>query len=207
MTTHLDRWKDAYSKRRDTLFGHCSDSAAEQEAVVAQCQAYVLPIIGALVRLPTKHVLDFGCGSGRWTNGLSRISESYTGVDMLEPALALAHASHPDKEYVLVNPNEPLPFRSDSFSVVLTCCVLQHCIESAFLKTVIQESVRVLAKDGLFVSIENCSDKKAIPDWIIYRDPIVYAKYFMDAGLAEAKHTSTFMKGRESHALMIHKKD
>lgn len=96
------------------------------------------------------NILDAGCGSGRH---LYPLSEKYrvTGIDIAQNALLNAknYLDNQNKKanYVIANINN-LPFRKDSFDVIICLGVLQHLLLPARI-TAVDELCRVLKKDGL----------------------------------------------------------
>lgn len=73
------------------------------------------------------HVLDFGCGVGRFAEVVSPLVRQYTGVDINVDALALA----PGFENVTYVPldGDHLPFPDGSFDLILAVTVLQHIVD------------------------------------------------------------------------------
>jgi SAM-dependent methyltransferase len=77
------------------------------------------------------HVLDLGCGDGRFTAELARVGAAPTGVDIAEAALNRARAAHPDLDFRLAPIDGPLPFDDGSFDVVWTTEVIEHVADTA----------------------------------------------------------------------------
>lgn len=75
-------------------------------------------------------ILDFGCGTGRWSVPLALAGAKVTGVDfspgMLEKAKAKARANGAEVQYLLHDLNTVLPFADSSFDLVLSCLALEH---------------------------------------------------------------------------------
>jgi 2-polyprenyl-6-hydroxyphenyl methylase/3-demethylubiquinone-9 3-methyltransferase len=94
--------------------------------------------------------LDVGCGGGLLAEGFARLGCVVTGIDPAESALAVAQAhaaaSGLDITYC-VGAGESLPFRDQSFTIVICCDVLEHVAD---FNRVIAEISRVLAPGGVF---------------------------------------------------------
>ena len=93
------------------------------------------------IKLDTK-VLDIGCGSGENTKILKNINQYY-GIDISKNALNDAHTKEVNN--LCLGTANALPFRSNSFGLVLFLDVLEHLDNE---ETAIQEVCRVLTKDG-----------------------------------------------------------
>lgn len=99
-------------------------------------------------------VMDFGCGAGRISRGLSRHFEKVIGVDASPTMIALA--AEENKEFVgkikfKLNQEEDLKqFSDNSFSMTFTVITLQH-IPSAQSVGFISEFIRLIKPGGLAV--------------------------------------------------------
>ncbi len=95
--------------------------------------------------------LDFGCGLGRLSFGLSQHFQTVTGVDisskMIEQALANRRASK-QVEFILNEGRNLSGIHSDSCDFVLSLIVLQH-IPRKFIKGYLKEFLRVVKPGGL----------------------------------------------------------
>ncbi len=92
-------------------------------------------------------ILDIGCGTGvleERIGGTSRV----VGVDITEDMLRLAQTKRiPSLSSLNLGDAENLPFRDDSFDVVLSCYVVKYCNP----KRLAGEAARVLRKGGTLV--------------------------------------------------------
>ena len=98
-----------------------------------------------------KSVLEVGCGGGILTEEIARMGFITYGIDPAEKSLnnAIRHAKDNDlKIEYRKGTGENLPFRSNSFDVVLCCDVLEHVRD---LPKVISEVSRVLKNGGVFI--------------------------------------------------------
>ena len=123
---------------------------------LASGQAVVDRLIGELraagVEPPAGAALDFGCGVGRLTAGLTRHFDEVHGVDISEPMVTEARALATRLEqqptyHVNHAPNLAL-FEDGRFAFVLTIVVLQHMPPHMALGYV-REFIRVLQPGGI----------------------------------------------------------
>jgi ubiquinone/menaquinone biosynthesis C-methylase UbiE len=87
--------------------------------------------------------LDLGCGDGRLTAELR--ARSVAGADVSRVALERAERRLPGARFVLVEPDEPLPFDDGSFDLVLCAETLEHVRDVQLL---LSEARRVLRQGG-----------------------------------------------------------
>ncbi len=89
-------------------------------------------------------VLDVPCGDGRLTAGLSRFGRPH-GVDVSTEMLAAARARPGGSEPlpVMLGDAAHLPFRAETFELVVCCRLLHHLTADAALERVAAELVRV----------------------------------------------------------------
>ena len=98
--------------------------------------------------------LDFGCGVGRLTGGLSRHFSSVVGVDVAPSMLDTARQLLADRgncEFRLNQSNNLRWLADGSFDVVLSLLVLQHLDSTEAIKAFLREFVRVLKPGGAIV--------------------------------------------------------
>ena len=83
----------------------------------------VLAILRSL-RLTNPEILDFGCGTGWFTEELSHFARA-TGIDLSETAIAYAQATYPHVPFIAANLFET-PFSGGQFDVVVSQEVVAH---------------------------------------------------------------------------------
>ena len=94
-------------------------------------------------------VLDAGCGGGFLTLKLASEGFQCTGLDVSESVfLSAKEKDFENKIKWNVGSIESLPFDSKSFDVVCMMDVLEHVVDP---KKAVQEAVRVLDKNGVFL--------------------------------------------------------
>jgi 2-polyprenyl-6-hydroxyphenyl methylase / 3-demethylubiquinone-9 3-methyltransferase len=95
-----------------------------------------------------KEILDIGCGAGMLANELQLAGHHLTGVDISASSLEIAKKRDSTKKVrYLEASGYALPFRDESFDVVVATDLLEH-VERP--EMVIREASRVLRKSGLF---------------------------------------------------------
>lgn len=99
-----------------------------------------------------KNILDYGCGTGYGSNIIAGESEKICAVDVSTDALdfARSHYSHPNLTFKAIESNQPLPFPSSSFDVVISFQVIEHIENDEFY---ISEASRVLKSGGVLLLI------------------------------------------------------
>ncbi len=98
-----------------------------------------------------RHVLDFGCGTGRAAHLFS--PSRYVGVDIDRDRLIFAKQANPRHAFVAVGETRPLPFRDAMFDLVLAFAVLHHISDSAG-RFYAGEFRRLLRPGGITVLLE-----------------------------------------------------
>jgi len=116
------RWKDRRSALRDP---------AIVERILARQGA----------RPGLRPILDAPCGTGRLRGVFERRGMRYVGVDVSWPMLREAQSGEGTGLVMAVV--DRLPFRDDSFDVVLCCRLLHHLADEEETDAVVRELVRV----------------------------------------------------------------
>lgn len=99
------------------------------------------------VNLKGKEVLDVGCSGGWMIEEIIRQkSKNYTGIDTNKDSIKLAKKKYPNGKF-LVGSAIKIPFKDNSFDVVLAFDVLEH-IPVRTEKTMFAEINRVLKPKG-----------------------------------------------------------
>ena len=97
--------------------------------------------------VPSGRVLDVGCGTGRFLEGLPAGYE-LAGVDVSAGMLEIARQKGLD---VVQSSGAELPFADDSFDLVTTFAVLHHLIDPDIVRATLAEMARVLRPGGWMI--------------------------------------------------------
>jgi SAM-dependent methyltransferase len=92
-------------------------------------------------------LLDVGCGTGWYIQGLAPLLSAATGIDLSAGMLAIARYRLPGLP-LLKEDARSLPFRADRFDAVLCTRVLSHVPD---FRPVLREMCRVLVPGGILV--------------------------------------------------------
>jgi 2-polyprenyl-3-methyl-5-hydroxy-6-metoxy-1,4-benzoquinol methylase len=88
-------------------------------------------ILRILRGLPLKNpeILDYGCGTGWFTEKLSHLGRA-TGIDLSETAIAIARRNFPDCNYIAGNVLE-MPLQHSQYDVIVSQEVIAHIEDQA----------------------------------------------------------------------------
>lgn len=116
----------------------------------------ILHQVKLVMQLPEiEKSLDFGCGVGRLTFPLAKISKTSFGVDVSDAMISMAEKSAETKEIkncnFIQNTREDLTvFENDTFDFIVSMMVLQH-MEPKYFTIYMKEFLRILKPDGVLV--------------------------------------------------------
>src|SRR5262249_22477411 len=102
-----------------------------------------------------QRVLDFGCGNGRLSKWLVERGAAVDGVDLTPEMVSAAREAVPEASFATID-GTTLPFRDDSFDVILAVYVLQYHVRED--RGVARELGRVLRQGGRLLAIEQVTD-------------------------------------------------
>lgn len=94
-----------------------------------------------------KKFLEVGCGLGYFSNKASRLGAKVSGIDIGPKLVAINKKLTPNGKF-MVSSASKLPFKDESFDVVLSTEVIEH-VENQ--KAALKEMSRVLKKNGILV--------------------------------------------------------
>ena len=97
--------------------------------------------------LKGKKFLEVGCGLGYFSNKASKIGANVTGID-IGPNLVEINKKKTPKGVFKVASASDLPFKDETFDVVLSTEVIEHVNNQ---KSALKEMCRVLKKNGILV--------------------------------------------------------
>lgn len=96
------------------------------------------------------NILDFGCGTGIFTQYLGRAFETVIGLDVAHTNLIISKELDKNSNYICGS-GLNLPFRDDSLDAVLCARVLHHFPD---VTEPLKEIQRVLKKDGVLFTMD-----------------------------------------------------
>lgn len=99
---------------------------------------------------PKSHVLDLGCGNGRLCELFRDDGVSYTGADVSENLINIAHERYPSVAFQVVDPLKTT-FSDSSFDVVFNLAVFHHIPSAQLRIAYLKEIRRVLKPKGKLV--------------------------------------------------------
>jgi len=128
----------------------------------------------------TEIVLDFGCGTGRFTEWLANRVSCVVGIDLTREMLvkAKSHCIFGNVDFLLCDGSN-IPFQDESFDLILSVWVLQHFPNEALEKTA-KQLVNIVRENGKICLIEQVSDRHS--DYYIPRLPDAYINSFDNCG-------------------------
>ncbi len=104
-----------------------------------------LALIQQHALLDNRWILDVGCGIGTYVGKFREFSEHVFGIDVEEERVAEGTRSHPN---LLVGEAELLPFKDETFDVILLNEVIEHVRDDA---QTVADALRVLRPGGRLI--------------------------------------------------------
>ncbi len=136
----------------------------DQAGIYKICKKDYLPILEEIEKLEFEKLLDAGCGSAPMISLLKEKypDKEYTGIDLSANMIKEALSKNLDNVEFLIGDCEDLPFKDDSFDVVINSQSFHHYPNpEKFFKSV----ARVLKKDGKFIMRDNTASRTML--WVI----------------------------------------
>jgi ubiquinone/menaquinone biosynthesis C-methylase UbiE len=97
-----------------------------------------------------KKILDVGCGTGAVTEDIASLTDGYiTGIDIDDLKLEYAKSLISDRIHVMLADVLQLPFRDETFDLVVFSVVLTHIHQQ---QKAVNEMTRVTCKDGIVLA-------------------------------------------------------
>ena len=180
--SNLSYWEkraEQWGRRAVLHLGHAPEA---YESVTDNQKAILLPELRARLIGTEQTILDLGCGPGRFTPDLAKLTGHAIGVDPITSFLDLA-PSGPGIEYMEMVDNR-IPIPPDSVDVVWLCLVLGGLVRPEDLQIMVDEIDRVLTSSGLLFLVENTHSKPNEDHWV-YRSVEEYKALFPSHALAE----------------------
>ncbi len=112
-----------------------------------------------LPEIKDRDVLDFGCGSGRFSKLLSKEARKVIGLDITKEMVAVAQRENgaPNIHYGIID-GVHLPLKNQCIDFILTVWVLQYAARTPDVyRRIMNEYRRVLRTEGRFFALEQVS--------------------------------------------------
>jgi len=121
--------------------------------LIYELEKTVLEKILAKINSRQKSVMDFACGTGRWTQFLERHFEKTTGVDVSEKMIAFARQKCERAQFIvtdITNDTVDKTLENKQFDVITAFRFYKNAEEQ--LRQAVTEAIqKYLKKDGLFI--------------------------------------------------------
>ncbi len=159
-STEQARWDHYGADRLKAIEEHPDRWIIRQSPLSSR--SYNRELISLLSPLRGKRILELGCGAGEMSVFLSKQGAQVTGIDMgpslIAAARTLARLNEADCVFQQCNVVS-LPLESETYDVVIGLHILHHLSQSDVLSAV-QESSRVLKRNGIAVFVEPIENSK-----------------------------------------------
>jgi 2-polyprenyl-3-methyl-5-hydroxy-6-metoxy-1,4-benzoquinol methylase len=139
------------------------DSPAEYHAKLYHEFEGIEGLLRQHCQLPLERSLEVGCGFGRLSPWLARLSGTHHAVDPNAEAIETARTHYPHVEFRESTAQE-LPYDDDRFPFVMTWNVLQH-VPPGRIGEAVGEIRRVLQPGGTVLLMENTTDTTSPIHW------------------------------------------
>ena len=113
--------------------------------------------------LPRETAVDFGCGTGAFTEKLIKFGLNISGVDISPGGIEYARKKYPNSKFI-VGDCEKTNLKSNSIDIVILSGILHHFQD---FSTIVKEAYRVLRNKGRVFSYD---PNKKNPIMWLYRD-------------------------------------
>ena len=109
---------------------------------------YLIPYIAK------KHVLDVGCGNGKYFKIFNPFTQSMVGIDKSYEQLKLAGFGYESSAFIQADCTH-IPIENSSYEVVLGTWFLGTIVSDEKRLSILNEMIRVLAPGGSIILVEN----------------------------------------------------
>jgi len=169
-------WKNRASTFGDKAVLDVRYSVEEINKVTTRQKEIIFPVLQKYLTGREKFVLDFGCGTGRFTKALRELVQGESvGFDPVPAFIETARKNDPEGKYDVLNGKE-IPIAKRSVDV-FWCCLVLGGLQNRSLNKLEREIRRVLKPGGILVVIENTSKLESKSYWF-YRSQEFYIGLF-----------------------------
>ena len=136
---------------------HLGHSEEELEKITQFQKDFLLPKLKEVLTGNENIVLDFGCGPGRFSEALAKLTEcKVVAIDPIKHLIELAPPAAGVEYKVMLEGN--IPMENDSVDVVWICLVFGSITDNNVLQQTVAEIKRVLKQGGLIFMVEKTSE-------------------------------------------------
>lgn len=150
-----------------------------------------------------RHMLDAGCGSGRWSVRLADSGWVVTGADITEALIALAPAA---RNVTYMNGSiQELELPAASFDAVLSITVLQHITDDRDFEAALDNLTRMLRPGGRIAVLEYAPLRVlgAMPANIRARSRAEWVRAFHSRGYSKRAETGVRFLGHGPYMVAV----
>ena len=150
-----------------------------------------------------RHLLDAGCGSGRWSVRMAAAGWVVTGADISESLIALAPPA-PNVTYIN-GAIEALDLTAASFDAILSVTVLQHITHDRNFDAALDNLARMLRPGGLIAVLEYAPLRvlRQMPAYMKARSRGEWIKAFESRGFKRRSETGIRFVGHVPYMLTV----
>ena len=193
----MDYWENRAKQFGKRAVFNITHTEEELDKVTLMQKREIFPQLKKVLKGNEKIILDFGCGSGRFTKNLAELIDGKSiGVDPIKSLIDLAPAGD-NVEYKIMKEGR-IPLEDHSIDIIWICLVLGGITKDEVLRKTILEIKRALKPGGVIFLIENTSDKISSDRWI-FRGIKEYQKLF---SFVKIKHLSDYYDCGEKISIM-----
>jgi len=179
--SNIDYWEKRVSTYGGKAVYNILHSEDELKDVTLFQKQIIFPELKKYLTGSENTVLDFGCGTGRFTSDLGAlINGKAIGVDPIESLLKIAPLTN-SIQYIKIVPGKKIPLKDNTIDVLFICLVLGG-IKEKELNYLVKDFKRMLSNNALICLIENTSSQPNGAYWY-FRDDEWYQKLFYFAAL------------------------
>lgn len=142
-------------------------------------------------RFKDKHILDLGCGNGRYLELIHSVTPHCVGVDQSLPQIQQGNPNLP----FIVSEGCSLPFADHSFDYTISCWVWGTILDESKREKVFLEAQRVTKPGGSIILVENDtpSDFEYFRGRHLNRKTQDYNDWILQHGFNVFKQVETFI--------------
>jgi SAM-dependent methyltransferase len=190
-----------YGPRRAVL--NVKNSSPEREAAFISAQeAAVVPLLRGMLRREDRFVVDFGCGTGRWSGRLARMVIGRCLA--IDPTPAILAEAKPDPRVDYRIMGRAIPLASGIADVVFACLVMNAIVADEDVVRAVSEIGRVLRPGGLLFLVDVTLRSNERTRWSVLRSEWGYAEMFKD--VAPLRAVGSYLDLGELHSIMAGRK-